>query len=432
MTAVSIGLVLFALLFILLGSGLWVGISLLLVGFASISLFTPAPAGSLLATTLWDKSWAWPLTALPLFIWMGEILTRSRLSEYMFAGLAPWMSRIPGRLLHVNLLGCTMMACVSGSSAVTSATIGRMSFPELSRRGYDEGLSIGTLAGAGTLGLLIPPSIMMIVYGIVAQQSISRMFIAGVIPGLLIIGLFFGYVVIWALLNKDKVPANDIHMSFSEKLRNSKKLIPIILLLFLVIASIYTGMATPTEAATLGVVGALLLAAVNRTLSRQMLKESLMRSVQVSCMITFIIAGAGLLSVGMAFTGIPTALAAEVAKLGLNAYELLIVLTVIYIILGCFLEGASMIVLTASVALPMVQAAGIDPIWFGIYLIIMVEMAQLTPPVGMNLFVMQAMANRDIWTVTRAAAPFFFLMLLGVVILTVFPGLVSFLPNLMS
>lgn len=432
MSAMTIGLILFALLFLFLASGLWVGLCLLLVGFVSIAIFTPAPAGSLLATTLWDKSWSWPLTALPLFIWMGEILTRSKLSEYMFNGLAPWMGRIPGRLLHVNLLGCTMMAAVSGSSAVTSATIGRMSLPELERRGYDQGLAIGTLAGAGTLGLLIPPSIMMIVYGIVAQQSISKLFIAGVIPGFLIIGLFFSYIVIWSLLNKDKVPANDIHMSFVEKIQNSKKLIPIILLLVLVVASIYTGVATPTEAATLGVLGSLLLAALNGTMNHQMLKESLMRSVQITCMITFIIAGAGLLSVGMAFTGIPTAIATSVSELGLSPYALLVALTLIYIVLGCFLEGASMIVLTASVALPMIQAAGIDPIWFGIYLIIMVEMAQITPPVGMNLFVMQAMSGRDIWSVTRASAPFFFLMLLGIVILAMFPGLVSFLPNLMK
>lgn len=431
MTALTIGLILFVILLIVLASGLWVGVSLLLVGFISIAFFTPAPAGSLLATTLWDKSWAWPLTALPLFIWMGEILTRSRLSEYMFSGLAPWMGRIPGRLLHVNLIGCTMMAAVSGSSAVTSATIGRMSLPELEQRGYDERLALGTLAGSGTLGLLIPPSIMMIVYGIVAQQSISKLFIAGIIPGLLIISLFAGYVMIWALFNKDKVPKNDIHMSFLQKLGNSKKLIPIILLLSLVIASIYSGVATPTEAATLGVVGALLLSAVNRTLSFKLIGDSLLKSVQLTCMITFIIAGASLLSTGMAFTGIPSAIASSVSELGLSPYALLLVLTVIYIVLGCFLEGASMIVLTASVALPMIKAAGIDPIWFGIYLIIMVEMAQITPPVGMNLFVVQAMSGKNIWTVTRAAMPFFFLMLLGIAILAVFPGLVSFLPDLM-
>ena len=423
--------ILFFMLLFLLASGLWVGITLLIVGFVTIAFFTPSPAGSLLATTVWDHSWNWALTALPLFVWMGEILFRSRMSEDMFKGLAPWVAWLPGRLLHVNIVGCGVMAAVAGSSSVTCATVGRMSLPELKKRGYGESLSIGTLAGSGTLGLLIPPSIMMIVYGIVAQQSISRLFIAGVLPGIMIVSLFMGYVMIWSLLNPGKVPPNDIHMTFRQKVWESRRLIPVMLLIVGVIGSIYGGIATPTEAATMGVVGALIMAGFSGALSIQTFIDSLMAAVRTSCMITFIIIGAAFLSVGMAFTGIPAALTNWINQFGLSPGMLLVVLTLIYILLGCFLEGASMVVLTSSVALPMVQSAGLDPIWFGIYLVVVVEMAQITPPVGFNLFVLQAMSGRDSWTITKASLPFFFLMILALVFLGKWPEIATFLPNLM-
>jgi len=362
---------------------------------------------------------------------MGEILFRAKLSEDMFTGLAPWLDRLPGRLLHVNIVGCGVMAAVAGSSAVTSATVGRMSLPELKQRGYDEKMSIGTLAGSGTLGLLIPPSIMMIVYGISAQQSISRLFIAGIVPGLLVMGLFMGYVMIWSAFNSRAIPPAGPRLPLLEKLRLSRRLIPVMLLILVVIGAIYGGIATPTEAATLGVFGALALAWTSGSLSWATFVESLMAATRTSCMITAIILGAAFLSVGMAFLGIPATLAKWVAALELSPAMLLVLLTVIYIILGCFLEGASMIVLTTSVALPMVVQAGFDPIWFGIYLIVVVEMAQITPPVGFNLFVLHGMSGRDMWTVTKSAAPFFGLLILAVALLGAFPGLVTFLPNLM-
>lgn len=427
MTTGILGLV----LLVLLAGGLWIGVTLMAVGYLAIGAFSPAPAGSLLATTVWDHSWNWALTALPLFVWMGEILFRSRLSEDMFSGLAPWVDRLPGRLLHVNIVGCGVMAAVAGSSSVTCATVGRMSLPELQRRGYSENMSIGTLAGSGTLGLLIPPSIMMIVYGISAQQSISRLFIAGIVPGLLIMGLFMGYVMIWSAFNRDSVPPADERLPFMEKLRRSRRLIPILILILGVIGSIYGGYATPTEAATLGVFGALGLAWATGALTWQSFVESLMAATRTSCMITAIILGAAFLSVGMAFLGIPSTLASWVSSLGLSPGLLLVLLTLIYMVLGCFLEGASMIVLTSSVALPMVVGAGFDPIWFGIYLILVVEMAQLTPPVGFNLFVLHGMSGRDMWTVTKASVPFFGLLILGVTLCAVFPELVTFLPNLM-
>ena len=426
-----VAFVVFTLMALLLASGIWVAVSLTAVGFVALFFFSPAPAGSLLASTVWDASWNWALTALPLFIWMGEILFRTRLSEDMFRGLSPMVGRLPGGLLHVNILGCGVMAAVAGSSAVTCATVGRMSVPELKRRGYDERLTIGTLAGSGTLGLLIPPSIMLIVYGVIAQQSISRLFIAGVLPGLMLIGLFMLYVAIRARLNPALAPPFEERLSFREKLLRARLLIPVVLLIVAVIGSIYGGFATPTEAATMGVIGALILAAWSRSLNRESFMASLMGAVRTSCMIAFILAGAAFLSIAMGFTGVPRVLAGYVEAWNLSPTELLIVLTLLYIVLGCFLDGVSMMVLTASVVLPMVSDAGIDLLWFGIFTVIVVEMAQITPPVGFNLFVLQSLTGRDILQVTRASMPFFFLMLLGLVIITVFPQIVTWPVQLM-
>ncbi|TVQ29422.1 MAG: TRAP transporter large permease subunit [Geminicoccaceae bacterium] len=409
---------------LLLASGIWVAISLTAVGFVALYFFSPAPAGSLLASTVWDASWNWALTALPLFIWMGEILFRTRLSEDMFKGLSPIVGRLPGGLLHVNVLGCGVMAAVSGSSAVTCATVGRMTVPELKRRGYDERLTIGTLAGSGTLGLLIPPSIMLIVYGVIAQQSISRLFIAGVVPGLMMIALFMIYVAIRAKLNPSLAPPFEERLSFGEKLVRLRLLLPVLFLVVAVIGSIYGGYATPTEAATMGVIGALVLAAWSRSLNWASFMASLMGAVRTSCMIAFILAGAAFLSIAMGFTGVPRVIAAYVNTWNLSPTELLVVLTLLFIVLGCFLDGISMMVLTAAVVLPMVRDAGIDLIWFGIFTVLVVEMAQITPPVGFNLFVLQALTGRDILQVTRASMPFFFLMLLGIVIITAFPQIV--------
>tara|TARA_B100000131_G_scaffold322442_1_gene376379 strand:- start:7124 stop:8425 length:1302 start_codon:yes stop_codon:yes gene_type:complete len=422
-TGLSIGL--FVLLLFLLSLGIWVAPALIAIGYVLLEFFTPAPVGSLLASTMWDASWNWALTALPLFIWMGEILFRTRLSSDMFKGLSPMLSRLPGGLLHVNVVGCGIMAAVAGSSAVTCATIGRMSIPELTKRKYDETLSIGSLAGSGTLGLLIPPSIMLIVYGVLAQQSISRLFIAGVLPGIMIILIFMSYISIRSIINPSLAPKEKKRYTFYEKIIAGKHLFPVIGLIFCVLGSIYGGYATPTEAATIGVCGALLLAWATKTLNWSSFKASLMGAVKTSCMINFIIVGAAFLSVAMGYTGIPKQLGQIVNQYELSQISLLIILTFLYIFLGCFLEGTSMMVLTASVVLPMVQTAGIDLIWFGIYTVIVVEMAQITPPVGFNLFVLQGMTGRDILKITKAAMPFFFLMMLGIVILVIFPEIVT-------
>jgi len=431
MGEIGITLGLLAALLGLLGLGVWVGFALLLVGALAMALFTSAPLGAVLATTSWGAANSWALAALPLFIWMGEILFRSRLSEDMFAGLSPWLTRLPGRLLHVNVFGCAVFAAVSGSSAATAATIGKLSMPELSRRGYPETMMIGTLAGPATLGLLIPPSIILIVYGVATEQSIARLFVAGVLPGLLMTALFVGYVVIWALANPRAIPAEDQHFSFREKLSRSRRLIPVMALIAGVIGSIYAGIASPTDAAAVGVVLALALAGAQGSLTRTVFLDGLMGATRTSCMIAFILAGAAFLTVAMGFTGIPRMLAEWIGALGLSQVALLAALTVFFVVLGMFLDGISVVVLTTSVVMPMVQAAGIDPLWFGIYIVIVVEMSQITPPVGFNLFVLQALTGRSIMVVAGAALPFFLLMAAALAIIMAFPGVVTWLPSKM-
>ncbi len=423
---------LIAFLFLLLGSGLWIGLSLLGVAWIGMELFTSRPVGDAMAVTVWGSLSSWTLTALPLFVWMGEILFRTKLSEDMFKGLAPWLSRIPGRLLHTNIIGCTIFAAVSGSSAATCATIGKMTLPELQKRGYPEAMTIGTLAGAGTLGLLIPPSIIMIVYGVAADVSITRLFIAGVVPGLLLAGLFMGYTVAWALMNPGKIPPPDAVMTLREKLHASRHLIPVVALIALVLGSIYVGIATATEAAALGVVGALALSAVQGSMSMQVFVESLMGATRLYCMIALILAGASFLTLAMGYIGLPRALAEYIAGLGLSQMGLLFWLMIFYIVLGCFLDGISMVVLTMGVILPTIQKAGIDLVWFGIFIVLVVEMAQVTPPVGFNLFVLQGMTKREITWIARAALPLFFLMMVAVALIYFFPGLVTWLPARMQ
>ncbi|MGY6571066.1 MAG: TRAP transporter large permease [Salinarimonas sp.] len=421
-------IVLIVVLFALLGGGLWVAMALAALGIVSITMFSNAPPGLIMSTSIWGATATWTVASLPLFVWMGEILFRTKLSEDMFRGLAPWLGRLPGRLVHVNILGCAVFAAVSGSSAATAMTVGKMSIPELSKRGYDEKLVIGTLAGSGTLGLLIPPSIILIVYGVSAEVSIIQLFIAGILPGIMVAGLFMLYAGGWALLNPSKIPVSDIQMSLKEKLWASRRLIPVILLIAFVIGSIYRGWATATEAAAIGVAGALFLSAITGSLNWNTFSASLMGATRTSCMIIFIYAGAAFLSVAMGYTGIPRMLAMMIREMDLSPYMLLVALTVLFVILGCFLDGISVVVLTTAVILPMVQAAGIDLIWFGIYLVLVVEMSQITPPVGFNLFVLQGLTGRNLLYIARAALPFFFLMIVAIVLLTIFPGIATWLP----
>jgi tripartite ATP-independent transporter DctM subunit len=431
MDLVTLAIALILVLFVILACGVWIGVALGLIGFVAMLAKVSAPAGPVLATSVWQSLNSWDLTALPMFIWMGEILYRTKLSEDMFEGLAPWLSRLPGRLLHVNVLGCAIFAAVSGSSAATCATIGRISMPELMKRGYDERMAIGTLAGSGTLGLLIPPSIIMIVYAAATDQSIARLFIAGVIPGLLLAGLFMGYIIVWALINRSKMPPADPPTSFANRVVATRRLIPIILLILGVIGSIYGGLASATEAAVVGVALSLALSWWTGTLSRESFAAALMSATRTSCMICFILAGAAFLTIAMGFTGIPRALAEWIGAFELSRLQLLLALTLFYILLGCFLDGISMVVLTTSVIMPLIEKAGFDLIWFGIYIVVVVEMAQITPPVGFNLYVLQSMTGRNLFAVGAYTLPLFLLMCVAVTLLALFPGLALWLPSTM-
>lgn len=431
MSEATLILVFLVTLFVLLGSGVWVGLSLMGVAWVAMELFTTRPAGDAMAVTVWGTLSSWTLTALPLFIWMGEILFRSRLSEDLFNGLAPWLGNLPGRLMQTNVVGCAIFAAISGSSAATCATIGKMSIPELRSRKYPEIMVVGSLAGSGTLGLLIPPSIIMIVYGVATDVSIAQLFIAGVLPGLLLAGLFMGYIGTWSLLNSDKVPPNDIRMTFLQKIKASRGLIPLILLIGGVLGSIYGGYATATESAAVGVVGALGLSWWQGVMNWKTFVASLLGATRTSAMIMLILAGSSFLSLAMGFTGLPRNLAIWIGTLQLAPGELIFALTIFFMILGCFLDGISMVVLTMAVLLPMVQEAGFNLLWFGIFIVIVVEMAQITPPVGFNLFVLQGLTGHSILFISRAAFPYFILMVVAVILIVVFPDLATFLPSQM-
>ncbi|MGB8105978.1 MAG: TRAP transporter large permease subunit [Pseudolabrys sp.] len=427
---VSISALLLIFLTILLAGGVWIAVALLATGYVGMQFIGGGiPSGPVLATTIWGNSNSWTLAALPLFIWMGEILFRTKLSEEMFRGLAPWLNRIPGRLMHVNVLACGIFGSVSGSSAATCATVAKIALPELKKRGYDEMVSLGSLAGAGTLGILIPPSITMVVYAVAANVSIIQIFLAGFLPGLLVMVLYSGYIAGWSLLHPEKTPPAEPAMSLREKLHESKQLIPLTLLIVLVFLSLMLGWATATECAAWGVMGSLAIAWWHSALSWDAFWASVMGTVRVNCMIMLILAGASYMSTSMAYTGIPAALANWVDSFHLSPYALIAALTVMYIVLGTALDGISMIVLTTAIVIPMIKQAGFDLVWFGIFVVLVVEMAEVSPPVGFNLFVLQTMSGRDSNTVARASLPFFFLLVVAVAIITVFPDIVMVLPR---
>ena len=431
MTEIFLTIFFISVLLFFLGSGIWVALSMIGVSAIGMMLFTSRPVGDAMATTIWGTSSSWTLTALPLFVWMGEILFRTKLSENLFKGLSPWMQKLPGGLIHVNVVGCALFAAISGSSAATVATVGKMSIPELRKRNYPEKILLGSLAGSGTLGLLIPPSIILIIYGVAVQESIAKLFIAGILPGIMIALIFMSYVIIWSLINKTEMPIISEDFSFLEKVKKSKQLLPVILLILSVIGSIYTGIATATEAASLGVVGALILSYFQKSLNLDTFKSSLLGATKTSCMIAFILAGSTFLSLAMGFTGLPRNLAIWIQSLELSPYVLIFVLMIFYIILGMFLDGISAVVLTMAIIEPMIRQAGFDMIWFGIFLVIVVEMAQITPPVGFNLFVLQGMANKDMGYIARSAFPLFLLMILAVILVVIFPEIALWMPEQM-
>lgn len=424
-------LIVFGVLFLTLASGIWVGFSLFIVGFIGMVFFSSLPAGNNMASSLWATCEKWEYVALPLFIFMGEILYRSGISEKLFKSLVPWLYRLPGGLLLMNIISCTLFAAVSGSSAATTATVGRITLAELDKLGYDRRLAMGSLAGAGTLGFLIPPSLIMIVYAILAEVSIGKMFMAGILPGLLLAGIYSSYIIYRGIRNPEIAPRTQESYSWKERLIGLKDIAPVLILILMVLGSIYGGVATPTEAAALGVLGATMFALINRRMNKKIMFECLIGAVKTNAMIMLIVVGASFLSRVMGFLGIPAAITTAITELNLSPYTLMLLLGGFYIILGCLLDGFSIVVMTLPIALPMVVAAGFDPIWFGIYLILMVEVSQITPPVGFNLFVIQGLTGEPILNIAKYAFPFFLLMLFTTAIITIFPEIALILPKLM-
>jgi len=428
----EVAVVLIALLAVILGAGIWIGLALMATGGIALMIFRSMPVEALLGQIVWNTTTLSELVSLPLFVLMAEILFRTKLAASMFDGLAPWTSRLPGRLLHINVLACTMFAAVSGSSAATAATVGRITLDELEKRGYDRKLAIGSLAGAGTLGFLIPPSIVMIVYGVLSNTSILKLFIAGVLPGLALALLFMGWIVVKAKLDPRVAPLDAERIGWPARLRSLPKLLPILALIGVIIGSMYAGWASPNEAAIVGVIGSLIIAGIQRTLTRRHFFDALMGTVKITCMIGLILAGAAFLSSAVGFLGIANQVAAGIAALGLGKFGLILLLLLIYGILGCFLDGISCIVMTIPITLPLVVAAGFDPIWFGVFLVVAVEMSQVTPPVGFNLYVLQGLSGESMGVVAKAALPFFVIMVLFAILLAVFPGMVMWAPNNIS
>jgi tripartite ATP-independent transporter DctM subunit len=431
MGLLEIGGLLLFLMLLMLSGGVWIAMTLAIVGWVGQAFFTNTLPGKNLFSSFWETSASWELAALPMFIWMGEILYRTKLSEQMFDGLSPWLSKVPGRLMHTTILGCGIFGSVSGSSAATCATIAKVALPELEKRGYDRNIALGSLAAAGGLGILIPPSITMVVYAVAADASVIRLFLAGFLPGFLLMGLFSGYIIWWSLRNPDKVPPAEAPTTFMEKMRRSGSLIPCGLLIVFIVWVLVAGIATATECAAYGVLGSLAIAAAGRSLTWENFWQGLVSATRVSCMIMFILAGAAFLTKTMAFTGIPRELAEFVHAMNLSPYGLIAILVVVYLILGTALDGISMIVLTSAVVLPMIQKAGFDLVWFGIFIIMLIEIAEITPPVGFNLFVLQNMTGIDSNRIATVTLPFFGCLIVGIVLITVFPSIVTGVPNLL-
>lgn len=436
-----LSVVLVGIMFLFLLSSLWIGLSLMLTAIFAMLIYKhnlpPTISivdkiGDLLASSIYDSLNSWSLAALPMFILMGEILYSSEISTRLLKGLRPWLLWIPGRLLHINVAACSLFAAVSGSSAATTATVGKITLDELKKLGYSKSIAIGSLAGSGTLGFLIPPSLIMIIYGVLSNVSIGKLFIAGVIPGVLLASVYSIYIILACVINRSNVPPINEKFSLSQRFSSLKELIPIMSLIVIVIGSIYAGFATPTESAAIGVFGSVLLAFYFKRFNLQILKNALFSSIKTTSMISLIIIGAGFLSQVVGFLGIPMAISQFIASLSLSPLLLILVIGFMYVLLGMILDGISMVIMTLPIVLPVVITAGYDPLWFGIFLVFMVELSQITPPVGFSLFVIGSISGEKIGYILRATFPFFLLMIFVVALVTFFPQIVFYLPDLMN
>jgi C4-dicarboxylate transporter, DctM subunit len=434
MEALGATFVVLTLLFLFLGLGVWIFAAMVMVSVTALMVvldFDLIRIGATLKATMWRASSTWELSAIPLFVAMGEIIFRTDISQRLFNGLAPWVSFLPGRLLHVNIGGCTLFAAVCGSSAATTATVGKITTTALIERGYSKRLSIGSLAGAGSIGIMIPPSIPFIVYGILGEVSISRLFAAGVFPGLLVAALFSGYIIVISTLMPSLVPKHVDRYSWHDRLVGLWNLSPVLLLVTIVLGGIYLGLVTPSEAAALGLAATLLLAISMGQFTWKLFVESMMGAVETSTMIITIIVSASFMASSVSLLHVPQEVARGIASLNLSTLELMVLVSLFYIVLGCFLDGTSMIVMSLPVTLPLVVSRGVDPVWFGVFLVLHIELAMVTPPVGFNLFVLQGMTGRSLGYVAWASLPFFFLMLAAVVIISAFPQIALWLPSVL-
>lgn len=432
MDAVNSGLAVLALVILFLGLGTWVFAGLILVSFTGLLLVLGMDfdrIGAVMRATMWRSSSTWELAAVPLFIMMGEVIFRTDISERLFRGLAPWVDAIPGRLLHANIVGCTLFAAISGSSTATTATIGKITTAALAERKYDVNLTIGSLAGAGSLGLMIPPSIAMIVYGILGEVSITRLFAAGVFPGLLVAALYSGYIAARALADPANAPKPERQFGWGDRLRGLLDLAPVVALIFIVLGGIYTGFATPSEAAALGLGATMVMVALMGQLTWRVFRVALLGAVRTTCMVISILVAANFLSSAMAYLHIPQEIAAGIALLELSPYGLIFVLSIFYIILGLFLDGMSILVMSLPITLPLILTQGFDPVWFGVFLVIMTELAMITPPIGFNLFVIQGLTGHPIGRIAVASMPFFLLLCVATVIITAYPEIALWLPS---
>lgn len=423
--------VILLLLAITLASGLWIGVSLFYVGAASLLSFTSLPVERILGSVIWNNASSSTLMALPLFILMGELLVKTRLSEDLFDGLTPWLGRLPGGLLHVNVVACALFAAITGSVNATTATVGKITIPEFEKRGYSDSLSIGSLTASGTLGILIPPSMPMLIYGVVAQASIGKLFIAGLVPGLGLMLFFSLYIAVMSLLDRKATGAEALRFTWEERFRSLPKILPVAILIAFVLGSIYTGWATPTEAAAIGVLGATVLAVLTGCLTVPIFRDCVMGTVRTNCMIMLILIGASFFSVALGFLGLPKYISESIIALGAGKYTVMALITVVYLFLGCLIDGYSMIVMTVPIFLPLVTALGLDPIWFGIFVVLLVQIANITPPIGFNLFLVTGICRHKIGFISKSVMPFIAMMIVFAFLMTVFPQIVLFLPNMM-
>lgn len=417
------------LLLVLIGISIPVGAALGGLGLILDHLYSFLPLSRALGEVTWSTSNDFLLVAIPMFVMLGEILLRSGIAERMYNAMSMWLSWLPGGLMHANIGACTVFSATSGSSVATAATVGTVALPQLERRGYNEPLFLGSLAAGGTLGILLPPSINLIIYGVLTNTSVPRLYLAGILPGLIAAGLFMLIIAV-ACIIKPEWGGQRMSAPWRDRFIGLLHIVPPMLIFLLVVGSIYAGLATPTEAAALGVVGALILAAFMRRLTLRMMREVLEGTMKTTAMIMLIVIGAAFLNFIMSATGLTNMLNSWLIGLGLSPYMMLLMLVAFYLVIGCFMETLSLMVTTIPVIAPVMIALGFDPVWLGIVIIILIEVALITPPVGLNLFVVHSLrTSGSMNALMIGAIPFVLMLLLLVFLLAIFPGLALWLPQ---